>query len=170
VYVDVGKFEEDNPNISIDIYSVPFKEEEGVSLIYRSKNTNPKYRVNLGYLEDDEGGTHYVIITKLHLLFKKKYEIKNGETLCYWCKAVFRNTAADAFEKHLKECQQIIAYVQTDFWSRIRIPEKRELIKFNERNIPPSRFVVYADFESKTGSMLDNVLLAIVYSVQTYTS
>jgi hypothetical protein len=34
VYVDIGLFEEDNPSISIDIYGIPFKEEEGVSLIY----------------------------------------------------------------------------------------------------------------------------------------
>jgi hypothetical protein len=151
VYVDVGQFEDDNPSISIDIYSIPIKEDD-ISLIYRSKNINPKYRINLGYLEDDDGGTHYIIITKLHLLFKKKYECSNAERICYWCKAVFRASAIDAFEKHLKECQQRVTYVQTDFWTRIRIPEKREILKFKERNIPPARFIVYADFESATGN------------------
>jgi hypothetical protein len=57
-YVDVGLFEEDNTSISVDIFSILLKEEEGASIIYRSKNTNPKNRINLGYLEDDEGGTH----------------------------------------------------------------------------------------------------------------
>jgi hypothetical protein len=113
-YVDVGLFEEDNPSFSIDIYHIPFR-KKGVSIIYRSNNTNPKYRVNLVYLEDDESGTHYVIITKLHLLFKEKYEVKHGEMLCYWCKAVFRNDKSDAFQKHLIECQQRINYVNTDF-------------------------------------------------------
>jgi hypothetical protein len=75
--------------------------EEGVSIIYRSKNTNPTYRVNLGYLEDDEGGTHYIIITKLHVLFKKKYKVKHGEKICYWCKAVFRNDKLEVFRNIL---------------------------------------------------------------------
>jgi hypothetical protein len=47
-----------------------------------------------------------VIITKLQLLFKDKYQAKNGEMICYWCKAVFRNDKLEAFEKHLLECQQ----------------------------------------------------------------
>jgi hypothetical protein len=151
VYVDVGLFEEDNPIITVDICSIPLKEEEGVSIIYRSKNTNPKYRVNLGYLEDDEGGAHYIIITKLHVLFKKKYQAKNGEKICYWCKAVFRNDKLEAFEKHPISCQQRISYVHTDFWSRIMLPKERELIKFNNRHVSPARFVFYADFEGATG-------------------
>jgi hypothetical protein len=70
-YVDIGKFEEDNPSISIDIYHIPLRKKDGVSILYRSKNTEPKYRVNLGYLEDDEGGTHYVIITKKNTIRKR---------------------------------------------------------------------------------------------------
>jgi hypothetical protein len=94
----------------------------------------------LGYLEDDEGGTHYIIITKLHLLFKDKYDVKNGEIICYWCKAVFRNDKSDAFQKHLIECQQRISYVHSDFWCRIKLPKERKLIQFNNRNLPEARF------------------------------
>jgi hypothetical protein len=46
-YVDIGKFEEDNPSISIDIYYIPLRKKDGVSIIYRSKNIDPKYRINL---------------------------------------------------------------------------------------------------------------------------
>jgi hypothetical protein len=31
------------------------------------------------------------------------------------------------------------------------LPKERELINFNNRNVPPARFVVYADFEAATG-------------------
>jgi hypothetical protein len=122
-YVDIGKFEDDNPSISVDIYHIPLRKKDKVSIIYRSKNTDPKHKVNLGYLEDDEGGTHYVIITKLHLLFKDKYTVKNGEKICFWCKAVYRNDHSDDFEKHLIECRERISYVHTDFWSRIKLPK-----------------------------------------------
>jgi hypothetical protein len=50
--LDIDKFEEDNPNIAVDIYYIPMTEESKVKLIYRSKNSNPEYQIALGVLEN----------------------------------------------------------------------------------------------------------------------
>jgi hypothetical protein len=84
------------------------------------------------------------------LLFKNKYASKNGEQVCYWCKAVYRNDHSDAFQKHLIECREKISYVHSDFWCRIKLPKERKIIGFNNRSLPEAKFVVYADFESTT--------------------
>jgi hypothetical protein len=60
--LDFSKFEEDNPNVGIDIYYIPIEESGEVDLIHIIKNKNPEYLVALGLLEDD---VHYVIIRKI---------------------------------------------------------------------------------------------------------
>jgi hypothetical protein len=102
--LDVSRFEEDNPDIAVDIYYIPTDATAEVKLIYRSKNQKPKYQVASGVLED-ENNVHYVIIRKLSELLNVKNKLKNGEGICHWCKGKFRYNNG-SFDKHLLSCKQ----------------------------------------------------------------
>jgi hypothetical protein len=121
--LDISKFEEDNPEIGIDIYYIPMNEDGEVNLIYRSKNQNLKYQVALGLLENEDNA-HYVIIRKLSQLLKLKNQLKNGYGICHWCKGQFRYNNK-SFDKHLLSCKERVVVRPSDKWDLIKLPKQR---------------------------------------------
>jgi hypothetical protein len=144
---NILKFEEDNPNISIDVYYLPSEEDvKQISLMYKSKNVNAEHRIILGYLENEED-YHFVIIRKLSLILYGKNASYGKEEVCQWCLGSFR-VRGGHLERHLLKCQQRPEYKRKSGWERVTLPDKRNIISFKKHYLAKSKFVVYADFEA----------------------
>lgn len=153
--VDICKFEELN-NISINVFGLETVFVDGQ---YSSRVVGPLYftkfkrntHVNLLYVQDDDGNSHYCLIKNLSRLVSKQKSNRHGQLfICDGCLQFF--TTQIALNRHIqKDCN----YICTNLPSNKLIINKfgdsipENILQFtNFQKQLKLPFVIYADFES----------------------
>ena len=141
---DIEKFEKLNPNLpSVLVLAV---EGESFQILKPSKDSISS--INL-FLVTEEGKSHYTLIKNLGRLVNSSLttvRIAGGVYICKRCLCHFK--VKHKFESHVKYCGHNKAV-------RVKMPSKDNFIYFNHQNNKyPIPFVIYADFECFTKSVL----------------
>ena len=133
---DLGKFEKQNPTISITLLGYKRK---SVYLLRNSDNEDRKHNIILMLIEEN-GVQHYCLINALSRLLSSQVSKHNGKHhFCLRCLNPF--PSKEALNKHQEYCEKH----QT---VKIKMPEEGTIIKFiNYDRGEKVPFVVYADFE-----------------------
>lgn len=148
--IDIAKFEKQN-KLSINVFQYNEVIDEDniineiknphVDIIFKSKNGNKYPCINLLLLQEEDN-YHYIGVTNLNRLLNLKAE--NKRIRCKWCEKClhgFRNP--DYFDKHIALCNN--ANEETTLFT---MPKEDELEFKSLNKTIPSKFVIYADFES----------------------
>ena len=141
---DIEKFEKLNP----DLPSVLVLAAEGESFQILKPSKDSVNSINL-FLVAEEGKSHYTLIKNLNRLINSSLttvRTAGGVYICKRCLCYFK--AKHKFESHVEYCNNNKAV-------RVKMPSKGSLIYFNHHTHKyPIPFVIYADFECFTKSVL----------------
>ena len=135
--VDIDKFENQNPTISITVFGY---KEKGVRPLRNSDNIYREHKIRLMLIEKD-GVLHYCLVKNDSCLLSSQVSKHNGKKyFCdrclnpFWCE--------QSLNKHLEYCSNHEA-VKTE------MPKKGDILKFkNHCNSERVPFIIYADTES----------------------
>ena len=134
---DLGKFEKQNPSISITVLG---HEEKGVYPLRISDRVDRDLNIILLLIEE-EGVKHFCLVKSLSRLLSSQVSNHNGEHyFCLRCLNPF--WSPESLSRHQEYCGEHEAV-------RIELPEKGTMLKyvhFNRSEKVP--FVIYSDFES----------------------
>ena len=133
---DLGKFEKQNPTISITEFGY---EGKRVYLLRNGINTGRDYDVILMLIE--EGGVkHYCLVKSINrLLSSQETSGKRKQHFCLSCLNPFQSQ--ESLNKHQEYCSKHEPV-------KIKMPEEGTMLKFkNYHRSEKVPFVVYADFE-----------------------
>lgn len=153
---DISKFEQYNPQISINVYGVEQvflnnrMKYEIVGPLHYALNKKPVH-VNLLLITDAQGNSHYCWISDLSRLVSKQITARNGcKHFCDGCLHYFRTQEHLAL--HLRfDCNHIYTKLpSTDLiTNRLGKNVPQNILKFDNHHkqlkVP---FVIYADFET----------------------
>ena len=136
---DKGKFENQNPNISITVFGYKGK---SVYPLRNSDNTDRKYKIRLMLIEKD-GVKHYCLVKNQSRLLSSQVCKYNGK--CYFCDRCLNPFWCEkSLNKHLEYCGNHKAV-------KIEMPDKGTILKFkNYHRSEWVPFMIYADTESLT--------------------
>jgi len=163
---DIHKWEECNPNISINVFYPT--DDNQLMIAYRTKNYNTDcIPVDLLLINQKEEvkdtellknykhkdikiiNNHYVIIRKLHTFLTTK--CKNHVSCCRHCLKTFNDN--NKRDEHFKTCRAIYDSDNIIY----EMPKENTILKFDKfkakQEVP---FVIYADFESYNSKNVSN--------------
>jgi hypothetical protein len=137
----VGRFEKNNPTLSINVYMLG-KDEKEIIPKYVTKCGKRQKHIDLLLLTSDEK-SHYVWIKNMSALICHRSKCKNAVFVCPHCVHPF--TSKKAFDNHFDDCAkhkyQVTRYPKEYTQESILMWRSRE----KTERLP---FVIYADFES----------------------
>ena len=150
---DINKFEENNPNVSINVFEVD-DETEQIIINRRLKNRDAKCHIDLLRVDEGDGiedatgqshvSSHYVYIKHMSRLLNSQKSKHNGQTyFCKYCNNGFGKE--ELLNKHYeKGCMEVGG-------QQIEMPKTDEKVKFKHHfKKLKCPFVIYADFECLT--------------------
>ena len=138
---DVKIFEENNPEISVNVFGYEISEKNNLQIIgpfYHTKKEQSKH-INLLFCENNDGRKHYVLIKNISRLIRSQLttNMRKGH-LCNGCLQYFASD--DVMKNHKSECCKVITIMPEGEKSSVKFE------KYGRKLEVP--FVVYADFES----------------------
>ena len=135
---DIDKFENQNENISINVFSLVNNDLKTIYPLRISLENKTFYNIDLLYVEQD-GNTHYCLIKKLEsLLFNKVSYHK-----IYLCIKCFQTySSQQALNNHQEDCSKSTL-------ARAILPKEGTELKFKNYHYGSKLpFVIYCDFEA----------------------
>jgi hypothetical protein len=136
-----NRFERQNPDICINVYSLEDENDlKSLCPLFVSQFRDREYKINL-LLVEQNGNTHYCLITKLASIFSTDH---NKRFICERC-LCNSFTSQTALDNHIINCVENKA-------ARIILPEKGEhILEFkNYHYMHKLPFVIYADSEAES--------------------
>jgi DNA-directed RNA polymerase subunit RPC12/RpoP len=135
----IDRFENQNPDISINIFGLLGEEVEYVIPIRISK-LERKHEVDLLLISDDDGNQHYITILCLSSLLNAQYNKHRNKThFCRYCLHGFSNE--ERLAEHKPDCR-----IQKP--QRIKMPDEGTKLSFIHHSRKfRSPYVCYVDFE-----------------------
>ena len=139
----VKKFENLNPNISVNVFAYDGK--TGVYPIYVTTFKDRRHHANLLLLSDGQKN-HYTLITNMSGLLNQPGGHGHAKHFCNYCLHGFRDMST--LLQHTEDCikfgpQKVVLPNENECWVKFKATQK--MLK-----VP---FVIYADFESYTEKM-----------------
>lgn len=99
---DWERFERDNQNIALNIFSVPYQRKT-INIQYRSRHIRTRNKqVNLLMITDKEKW-HYITIKSIPALFRDVTSTNHGDRCCFICFQSYRTD--DALKNHELLCE-----------------------------------------------------------------
>ena len=137
---NIGKFEKQNPDISINCFVSESETSLSIYPKYVTKEKGRKHHVNLLHISKDQN-SHYVLIKDFNKLMYTITKHKEKKHFCYYCLNHF--SSQQILDKHIPDCCAI-----NDI-QKVTLPEEgKHLLTF--RNFDKqlaAPIVIYADFE-----------------------
>lgn len=142
---DISKFERQNHNISINLFTLDDKTKSVVGPAYHTKQKKENH-INLLFLKGKTNSNgHYCLIKNLANLMKK-FVTKNHSNSFFVCDLCLNHFVSEVkFKKHTKDCSLFDPV-------KITLPEEnKRILKFCQyKGLLMRPFVIYADFECLT--------------------
>ena len=135
---DISKLENTNDDLAINVFGIQENTIKNIEPYRISKYLDRKHIIDLLYITDQSGNSHYILITKLANLLKNETH-KNHNEICRKCLTLF--ISKDAMLNHYELCSKKQA-------QKLTLP-KNKYIEFNKHYMKSKiPFSLFFDFES----------------------
>jgi len=129
---DIGKFEEQNPNISVNVISIDTDRSDAFSIDFLSQHHNRRHHVNLLLLQDAET-RHYTWIRNMSRLIHGRTKHNGATYVCNSCLNAF--SSQQILDAHIPSClvhspQQVVYPPQDDCKLSFKDHDKQHPFKF----------------------------------------
>ena len=137
-FKNIGRFEKQNPDISITIFGYS-KQEKVYPLKISKLNKNRKHKIVLLLIKDGEN-SHYCYVKNISALLVSQYNKHKGKReYCFNCFNSFKSS--EALKNHLEYCN-------INECIKLNMPSPNTFLQFNNfLYSEKAPFVIYADFE-----------------------